>query len=152
MPSHAGQVAFVGGHRQAGEASPWEVAQREYEEEMHLSRETIGFLGYLPTVMTARGQTIAPVIGELKISLNDFMMEVKSNGEWDEIIVYPWSKLVIEETWEFARRFGDHEATPVMFHTIKSGSYITHGNNDKPHILWGATAGMIWSLLKRYFA
>lgn len=48
MPTHGGQIAFVGGHKKTGETNPWEVAQREYEEETSQHRSTIEFLGYLP--------------------------------------------------------------------------------------------------------
>lgn len=151
MPSHAGQIAFFGGHRHAGEVTPWEVAQREFEEETSLNREVISFLGYLPVVLTSRGQTIVPVVASLKISTEEFFHKVKSNGEWDDILIYPWKELIVEESWEFAWRNGETK-TPVMFHTIHSGCYITHKDNERPHILWGATATMVWSLLKRYFA
>src|SRR5665647_1876927 len=101
MPTHGGQVAFVGGHKQANEDDPWTVAQREYEEETNHSRKSISFLGYLPPVMTARMQPIIPVMVKLEIPTDQFLKEVKSNGEWDDILAYPWSELTLENHWEF---------------------------------------------------
>jgi 8-oxo-dGTP pyrophosphatase MutT (NUDIX family) len=150
MPSHGGQIAFVGGHRTSGESDPWEVARREFEEETGLSSEGLEYLGLLPPVMTARLQPIVPVVARLLISKDDFFKNIKSNGEWDVVIAYPWSELFIENNWNFAWRYG-HEKSAVMFHSIKSGNYLTVKQNVTPHILWGATAQMIWGFLRLYF-
>ncbi len=150
MPSHGGQIAFVGGHRTATESDPWEVARREFEEETGLSADGLEFLGLLPTVMTARLQPIVPVVARLLISSDEFFKNVKSNGEWDVVIAYPWQELFIENNWNFAWRYG-HEKSAVMFHSIKSGKYLTVKQNVTPHILWGATAQMIWGFLRLYF-
>lgn len=150
MPTHGGQIAFVGGHRKPDEADAWVVAQREFEEETHLSRDHIEYMGCLPVAMTARMQPIVPVLARLKIPTSQFFAEVKSNGEWDDILAYPWNELLKEENWEFAWRIG-YGKSAVMFHPIKSETYLPIDNNIKPHLLWGATAGMIWSFLKFYF-
>lgn len=150
MPTHSGQVAFVGGHKKDDETNAWEVAQREYEEETHHSRETIEFLGYLPVAFTARMQPIVPVVARLTISTAQFLKDVKSNGEWDDILAYPWSELTQEDNWEFAWRYGV-AATPMMFHTIRKGTFLPIERNFQPHLLWGATASMIWGFLRLYF-
>lgn len=150
MPTHGGQIAFVGGHRKPSETHPWEVAQREFEEETHHSREIIEYLGWLPAVMTARSQPIVPVVAKLLMPTAQFLEEVKSNGEWDDIMAYPWDELLKEENWEYAWRHG-HSSSAVMFHPIRSGSYLPLENNRKTHLLWGATAHMIWNFLKLYF-
>jgi len=151
MPTHGGQIAFVGGHKQQGEINPWDVAQREFEEETNLSRSCIEYLGCLPVVMTARNQPIVPVMARLSISTSEFLTSVKSNGEWDDIIAYPWINLSIEKNWEYAWRHGQGTQSAVMFHPVMTGSYIHLESNEKPHLLWGATANMIWTLLRLYF-
>lgn len=149
MPTHGGQIAFVGGHKKPNE-SPWEVAQREFEEETSLGRNCIEYLGTLPMTMTARNQPIIPVFAKLTIPTARFFDEVKSNGEWDDVLAYSWEDLLKEECWNFAWRHGTTKA-PVMFHTIKSGTYLPLDKNSKSHLLWGATAGMIWTFLRLYF-
>src|SRR5690606_6898607 len=62
MPTHGGQIAFVGGHKTANETDPWQVAQREFEEETNHSRNCIEYLGCLPIVLTAKMQPIVPVM------------------------------------------------------------------------------------------
>lgn len=150
MPTHSGQLAFVGGHRRAEENNPWEVALREFEEETHLEKKYVEILGYLPIVMTARLQPIVPVVGFLKLEMNQFINQAKTNGEWEDLIVYPWDKLIQESNWEYAWRHG-YSKSAVMFHPIRSGTYRPVENNVKPHLLWGATAQMIWSFLQLYY-
>jgi 8-oxo-dGTP pyrophosphatase MutT (NUDIX family) len=122
MPTHGGQIAFVGGHKHVGENNPWMVAQREFEEETSLTRDVIEFMGYLPVVMTARLKPIVPVLGRLKISTEEFMKQVTSNGEWDDCIAYPWSELCIEENWQYAWRTG-YTQTPVFFSPYKTRNF-----------------------------
>lgn len=150
MPTHGGQIAFVGGHKKESEIDPWIVAQREFEEETNHNRSCIEYLGCLPVVMTARLQPIIPVVAKLTMPSSQFLDEVKSNGEWDDILAYPWEELMKEENWEYAWRHGFNRSA-VMFHSIKSGSYLPLEKNVKQHLLWGATAGMIWRFLKLYF-
>lgn len=150
MPTHGGQMAFVGGHKKDEETDPWEVAQREFEEETSFNRDVIEFLGFLPVVMTARMQPIVPVMGKLLISTEKFMTEVQSNGEWDDCIAYPWSELLVEESWQFAWRNG-YAKFPVLFHPVKRGTFIPKTNDFHTHLLWGATATMVWDFLRLYY-
>ncbi len=150
MPTHSGQVAFVGGHKHEHETDSWLVALREFEEETHHSGDVIEFLGYLHPVMTARSQPILPVMAHLKISTTEFLKDIKSNGEWDDIIAYPWAELIEESNWEFAWRHS-LSSVPVMFHTIRPKTFLPIEKNVKSHILWGATASIIWNFLRLYF-
>lgn len=150
MPTHGGQIAFVGGHRKLDETNPWIVAQREFEEETSLNQNVVEFIGYLPVIMTARLQPIIPVIGKLLISNEEFFQKVKSNGEWDDVIAYTWKELMLEENWEFAWRNG-FAMTPVLFHPIRSGTFISKTQDFHTHLLWGATASMVWDFLRLYY-
>ncbi len=150
MPTHGGQIAFVGGHRQDQELSPWVVAQREFEEETGLGLATIDFLGYLPAVMTARLQPIVPVMGKLLVSSEEFMNLATSNGEWVDCLAYPWTELAVEASWEFGWRHG-HSRGPVLFHTLRQGSFISKTKDFHTHLLWGATAAMVWDFLRLYY-
>lgn len=143
-------MAFVGGHKQDGENDPWMTAQREYEEETNHSRETIRYLGCLPIVVTSRQVPIVPVLTELLISTEKFLAEVKSNGEWDTVVAYSWDELLKEENWEYGIYDG-YVKRPIMFHPIRTGHYIPKENSETL-MLWGATASIVWNLLKKYSA
>lgn len=150
MPTHSGQIAFVGGHRHAHETSPWNVACREFQEETGYSPDQLEFMGYLPVVLTARMQPIVPVVAKLKLSALDYLASIKSNGEWDVAFAYKWSDLMSEDKWEYAWR-NSSQKSPVLFHHISSGQYLSSGPNQDSYLLWGATASMIWSFLRLYF-
>lgn len=148
MPTHSGQIAFVGGHKLHTELDPWITVQREFTEETSLSSTKLDFLGYLPVIMTARLQPIMPVMASIEMSVEDFLSSAKSNGEWDEILAYPWSELMKEENWNFAWRHG-FTKNPILYHTIKAHHFLP--DRQHSHLLWGATAGMVWDFLRLYF-
>ena len=150
MPTHSGQIAFFGGHKKLGENHPFDVACREYAEETQLPLDSMECLGLLAPVMTARLQPIVPVVAKLKIPTEEFFSSIKSNGEWDEILAYPWVELMKESQWEFAWRYG-HSKSAVMFHLLQGSRSLSLEQNVKDHLLWGATAQMIWNFLKLYF-
>jgi len=147
VPTHKGQIGFMGGHRKSTEIDPWEVAQREFEEESGFSRSILNYVGQLPEVYTNYKQSIVPVVATMNIPREKFLELVQSNGEWDEILFYSWKNLLQEHNWDYARRIG-HELTPVMFHPIRPSTYTGKFAQDRFHLLWGATAGMVWSLLQ----
>jgi 8-oxo-dGTP pyrophosphatase MutT (NUDIX family) len=148
MPTHSGQMAFVGGHKRPHETDPWITVLREYGEETGMQSTELEFLGYLPVVMTARLQPIVPVMARLHMSVEDFLKQAKSNGEWDTILAYPWKELAHENSWNYAWRQG-YTKGPLLFHTIKAKTYLPHSLDS--HLLWGATAAMVWDFLRLYF-
>lgn len=150
MPTHGGQIAFVGGHKKDSETNPWSVAEREFVEETGFHHETIEFLGYLPLVFTARLQPIVPVMGRLLVETEVFLENISSNGEWDECLLYPWAELRVEKNWEFAWRNGNSRS-PVLFHTMRGENLISRNQSQRTHLLWGATAFMVWDFLRLYY-
>lgn len=150
MPTHGGQMGFFGGHKKESETDPWLTAQREFEEETSIDRSSLEFIGYLPVVMTSRQQPIVPVFSKLLITTQEFIKNIKSNGEWDDIVAYPWSELMKEDNWEYAWRNGYSKA-PMMFHPMQRTSFLSQTLQFETHLLWGATAGMVWDLLRLYY-
>lgn len=149
MPSHRGQIAFVGGHKQDSE-SPWETAKREFEEELSWNGEELTFLGLHRPVATANGSLIFPCICSLDEDPEFFIKNVKSNGEWDEAFLYPMEKLINRSGWSFAMGHRTLlEKRAILFHPIAANSYLPCvGSASQDYILWGATAKMIWNFFK----
>lgn len=141
MPTHSGQVAFIGGHKHPDEFDPWISAQREFFEETGLQSTLIEFMGYLPVIMTSRMQAIVPVMAKLTVSVEEFLQRVQSNGEWDVMIPYSWEELCREKDWHYAWRNG-YTRSPILFRQMRPTG----------HLLWGATAAIVWDLLRRNFA
>ena len=63
MPSHAGQIAFPGGRRQAEEPDEIATALRETEEEVGLTRDFIEVIGSMDHYRTGTGYEITPIVG-----------------------------------------------------------------------------------------
>ncbi|MDO4426787.1 MAG: CoA pyrophosphatase [Moraxella sp.] len=60
---HAGEVAFVGGHRDAVDKNTAQTALREGFEEVGLVPEAVSVIGYLPMVQSKAGLWVRPVVG-----------------------------------------------------------------------------------------
>lgn len=66
---HAGEMAFPGGMREAVDASRWETALREAEEEIALPREQVVPLGCLHPLRTRTGIQVHPCVGHIPTGL-----------------------------------------------------------------------------------
>lgn len=63
MPSHAGQIAFPGGRRQAEDVDATATALRETEEEVGLTHDFIEVIGPMDQYRTGTGYEITPIVG-----------------------------------------------------------------------------------------
>ncbi len=128
---HKGQIAFPGGLEAVDDATPWETAVRETEEEIGVPRKAILPLGELPEVVTFTGFRIRPYVGAIPYPF-DFRHDPR---EVESVLEVPIRALLaptlVEErevTWK-----GRSVATPV-FHL-------------KGQVIWGATAFLVSALL-----
>ena len=132
VENHKGQISFPGGMEALDDASPWDTAIREAEEEIGVPQKAILRLGELPEVVTFTGFRIRPFVGAIP-----YPFEIRKNpGEVDSVIEMPIRVLLgptlVEErgiSWK-----GRSIPTPV-YHV-------------KGHVIWGATAFLLASLLE----
>ena len=132
VEKHKGQISFPGGMEALDDASPWDTAIRETEEEIGVPQKAILKLGELPEVVTFTGFRIRPFVGAIP-----YPFEIRKNpGEVDSVIEMPIRVLLgptlVEErgiSWK-----GRSIPTPV-YHV-------------KGHVIWGATAFLLASLLE----
>ena len=66
LPDHPGQVSFPGGKIEQSDATPFESALREADEEIGLDRSFIEPIGYLDLYLTTLGYRIVPVIARVR--------------------------------------------------------------------------------------
>jgi len=132
VESHKGQIAFPGGLEALDDASPWETAVRETEEEIGVPRKAVLKIGTLPEVTTLTGFRIRPFVGAIPYPF-DFRHDPR---EVESVIEMPLRVLMgptlVEErgvAWK-----GRSIPTPV-YHV-------------KGHVIWGATAFLLSSLLE----
>ena len=132
LEDHAGQISFPGGRVESSDGSREETALRETEEEVGLARTRIAVLGRLPNYEIPSGFRITPVVGwiEPPFELKPDPFEVESVFEAPlEYFLVPANYQRRE--YRFRGRHRHYMAIPY------EGRYI-----------WGATAGMLYSLCR----
>lgn len=148
MPSHKGQIAFIGGRKEEGE-NPLETARREFEEETHLNASDLDFLGMTPPVFTSGEQKIITVVQKYKNSKENFIKGLKSNGEWTDFYLVDSKEFMNQSGWIFANRYGQYTKGILLYHPILNFETIVNEELKSLQSLhfWGASARMLWNLL-----
>jgi 8-oxo-dGTP pyrophosphatase MutT (NUDIX family) len=132
LSDHAGQISFPGGRVETDDASREQTALRETEEEIGLARERITVLGRLPEYEIPTGFRITPIVGwvEPPFELELDAFEVASVFETPlEHFLDPGR--YERRDYRLGGRHRHYLAIPY------EGRYI-----------WGATAGMLYSLAR----
>lgn len=133
LPDHAGQVAFPGGAREAGDEDEIATALREAGEELGIDPSVVLVLGQLDDVRTPTGFVISPVVGALPypLALNP------SGDEIDVVLPVPFAYLANPEAVETEELVvgGERVSSPVFHY--------------RGHRVWGATARIVSDLVSR---
>lgn len=132
LDDHAGQISFPGGRVEEGDASREETALRETEEEIGLASGSVTVLGRLPEYEIPSGFRITPVVGwiEVPFALNPDPFEVAAVFE-APLEHFLDAARYQRRQFRFRGRHRHYLAIPF------EGRYI-----------WGATAGMLYSLCR----
>lgn len=134
LRDHAGQIAFPGGKREAGE-SALQTASREASEEIELDPAVINLIGYLDPYYTVTGYRVIPVVVAIE---SHNMDELSPNpDEVEDIFEVPLSFLLNRENHE--QHSGEHKGIKRSYYAMPY---------DQRYI-WGATAGMIRNMSDR---
>ena len=134
MASHAGQVAFPGGHIEPGE-SALAAALREANEEVGVDPSTVKVLGQGDTYLTGSGFAIAPFVGLLPA---DYVPKPHEREVAD----------VFETPLSFLMDATNHQRHEKEYRGVLRAYYAMPHNG---RYIWGATAGMIKSLHDRLY-
>jgi len=131
MRRHAGEISFPGGRRDPGE-SYVETALRETEEEIALGRDRVEIIGALPPIGTfVTNYTVHPIVGLVSGGL-----EFEPNpAEVETVLAFEIDEL----RKGFAMRRLIRHGIP-----IRTPTYVV-----AEHLIWGATARILGSLLER---
>ena len=131
MPSHAGQVAFPGGRRQADDADAIATALRETEEEVGLARSYVDVLGPVDLYRTGTGFEITPVVG---IVTPGFVTRADPR-EVADVFEVPLEHFLDERNHRIDSR-KVAEGRERRYYAMPYGQ----------RYIWGATAGMLKNL------
>jgi len=130
LRSHAGEIAFPGGRRDAADADLLATALREAEEEIGLARAQVSALGELPRTSTfATNYLIHPFVG----AIPEGVAWRLSPREVDAVLELPLEALRAGRTRTRLERRG------IRFET---DAYVVG-----EHLIWGATARIVEHLL-----
>ncbi len=151
VPTHKGQIAFIGGHRKESEQHPYDVCRREFEEETKISSTHLEFLGLVPLVFTSSQVPIIPVISKLNLDLTSFKNKIESNGEWDIGISVSQKNLAALDRWGNGLFVGQKKEYVMYYKSLEKSDFsVIKSYTDVPEnlLLWGATARMVWNFYK----
>jgi len=130
MPSHAGQIAFPGGRRQADDVDAVATALRETEEEVGLSRRFIDVVGPVDHYRTGTGYEITPIVGIVRPG---FTIHADPR-EVADVFEVPLEHFLDEVNHKIGSRlYNGHER---RYYAMPYGE----------RYIWGATAGMLKNL------
>jgi 8-oxo-dGTP pyrophosphatase MutT (NUDIX family) len=129
MPSHAGQIAFPGGRREAGEDAV-AAALRETEEEVGIARRFVDVLGAVDLYRTGTGFEITPVVG---IVTPGFTVRADPR-EVADVFEVPLDHFLDEVNHQIGSR--EYQGRQRRYYAMPYGE----------RYIWGATAGMLKNL------
>ncbi|WP_235927748.1 CoA pyrophosphatase [Sandarakinorhabdus rubra] len=133
LKRHAGQVAFPGGRQDEGDEGPIATALREAHEEVALPPGVVEVLGTLDPYRTGTGYLVTPVVGVVPPGL----VLRPDPGEVDELFHVPLAHVL--DPANHLRQSGQWQGQTRHYWAIR----------HEPHLIWGATAGMIVALSRR---
>lgn len=134
LAQHGGQVSFPGGRVEEGDVSPLDTALRETREEVGIPEELIEPAGLLTLYETVTGFLVTPVVAFVSSAA--------------EPAIDPTE---VEEAFEISLSSVLDEATFRRGVSVFRGerrAYYFLANQHR--FIWGATAGMLRDLLRRY--
>jgi 8-oxo-dGTP pyrophosphatase MutT (NUDIX family) len=130
MPSHAGQVAFPGGRRQAEDADAAATALRETEEEVGIPAHFIDVIGAVDLYRTGTGYEITPIVG---IVTPGFTIRADPR-EVADVFEVPLEHFLDEVNHKIDSRH--YQGRERRYYAMPYGE----------RYIWGATAGMLKNL------
>ena len=129
---HAGEISFPGGRQDHPSEDLRDTALREAEEEIGLPRTAVELVGALPPVGTfVTGYRIFPFVGLIEAG----QVWVPQESEVERVLEFSLVDLVAGHEMKRLVRKGVPLRTPT---------YTVNG-----HLVWGATARIVQSLLER---
>ncbi len=132
LPNHAGQISFPGGKVEQYDVSREMTALRETFEEVGIPQDKVEVLGRLPDYDIPSGYRVTPIVGwmERPITYHTDEREVES---------------IIELPVEFLLDLENFDHGSIV---REGGIRYFYKLNYQDNNIWGATAGMLFSLRK----
>lgn len=127
---HAGQISFPGGKIEADDATPWDTALRETTEEIGLTSQQFTPVAALDRYRTLTGYEINPW---LALVAPPFLFRPQPD-EVAEILMLPFSMILDPGLFDWQER------------EVKNFRRGYHILQYQHHMIWGATASILYNL------
>lgn len=137
LNKHSGQIAFPGGKVDPVDTDIYSTALREAEEEIGINRKEVNILGLFDDFFTPYYNSITPVIAIMPRPKYKI-----SEDEIEEILEVPISDLLNPRIYH--SEIWNREGTDYEIHFYN----WYDKNQGKTHEIWGATATVIYKILK----
>lgn len=134
LKNHAGQISFPGGRIELSDEGPREAALREAREEIGLDPRFVNVAGYLPDHVIVSGFLVTPVVAFVQPGF-ELMLD---SAEVESTFEVPVSFLFDPRNHHTRRRRIGTSNQEIEVIDIPFGE----------HDIWGATAGMIFTLYR----
>jgi 8-oxo-dGTP pyrophosphatase MutT (NUDIX family) len=129
---HGSQISFPGGRVEAADVSREDTALRETEEEIGLARSRVAVIGRLPDYAIPSGFRITPVVGWIEAPF-ELTLDAFEVAE------------VFEAPLDFFLDVGNYQRREYRFRG-RHRHYLAIPFEGR--YIWGATAGMLYSLAR----
>ena len=133
LKDHAGQISFPGGGVDAADASVWDTALREAEEEIGLDRQHVEPLGLLPVYSTVSAFEVTPCVGLVRPG---FALRLQA----DEVAE------AFEVPLGFLMDPSHHRRHRMQFMGMDREFLSMPWPDESGYFIWGATAAMLRNL------
>jgi 8-oxo-dGTP pyrophosphatase MutT (NUDIX family) len=134
LKNHAGQISFPGGRVELSDDGPRAAALREAQEEIGLDPRFVSVAGYLPDHVIVSGFLVTPVVAFVQPGFELLL----DSGEVESTFEVPVSFVFDTRNHRTRRRRIGTSEQEIEVIDIPFGE----------HNIWGATAGMIFTLYR----
>lgn len=131
LRQHAGQVSFPGGRIEASDLSPMGAALREAREEIGLDESLVEPLGYLADHVVRTGYRITPVVARVR---GGYRLQPDAAE--------------VAEVFELPLALCGSSSFRAVARELMGVSYQSRELHHEDRVIWGATAGVIASLMQ----
>ncbi len=128
---HKGQISFPGGRQHPEDATLWDTAVRETEEEIGVPRAEVLPLGALPKMVTVTDFEVSPFVGAIPYPVEFQVAEREVERIIEVPIAYLLDPAVVEERM---LKWMGRDLPTLVYHY-------------RGHAIWGATARILADLL-----
>lgn len=137
LSHHAGEIAFVGGHRDDTDNNTAQTALREAFEEVRLPNQSVSVIGYLPMQQAKSGIWVRPVVGLVEPTLTKDLLCQEAEIERIFWVALDYFKQTPPSVYEFDHTLGNQTLN------ICTPAWFVEGET-----VWGLTGRIIANLMQ----